>query len=293
MRKLFNILTLTAVLAFAALPSAVQAQSQRFREPIDAVFSSNVADDTAVTMVLFYIGTGVNGKVVTASGTITLTSGAAGSEAADTTIECPLAAPYAGILDVSNAACDTVGELVDLVNSTAGSKWRAFPVGALRADVLTTTNLVAATYASANLPNGAQLAVDTSVALHTSIVFGTVQAKVSDFFTADGKALSNPYRGQWVMFTTLDEVATYTGAGLVEIYDVEVVFSANGKYTETATKVLSRTTPGATTAWGNLTPNNGFGIWFKKDHKVLIRLKAVTTFTTAQVLASGYLYRAP
>jgi hypothetical protein len=159
--------------------------------------------------------------------------------------------------------------------------------------VLTTTNLVAATYASANRPNGAALLVDTSVALHTSIVLGNVQAKVSDFFTAGNLPLTNPYKGQWVMFTSLDEVATYTGAGLVEIYDVEIAFNPlTGKYTEVATKVLTRATPGATTAWGNLTPNGGFGLWLKKDHKVLIRLKAATTFTTAQLLVNGYLYRA-
>jgi hypothetical protein len=290
MRKLFTILT--AVLALA-VPSAVQAQSNSFREPIDAVLGSNVADDTAVTLVIFYIGPEVNGKVVTASGSITLTSGAAGAEAADTTIECPLVTTYGGVLDVSNAACDTVGELVDIVNSTSGSKWRLFPVAALRADVLTTTNLVAATYASANKPNGAALLVDTSVALHTSIVLGNVQAKVSDFFTAGNLPLTNPYKGQWVMFTSLDEVATYTGAGLVEIYDVEIAFNPlTGKYTEVATKVLTRATPGATTAWGNLTPNGGFGLWLKKDHKVLVRVKAATTFTTAQVLVNGYLYRA-
>src|SRR5687767_6845145 len=99
----------------AGLPYPISAQVP-LPSTVEAVAGILSADDTDTAMLIKFVGPSTgstttmnSGKVEVAVTTsdITFTSGAAGSEAADTSLECPVSGALGGIIDVSNAACNT------------------------------------------------------------------------------------------------------------------------------------------------------------------------------------------
>ena len=134
------------------------------------------ADDTQVAMLIKFIGqTGVlrdAGTVeIAADGNIILKSGPVGALIADTTLECPVSGALGGIIDVSDAACDTFGEVVDMINGATG-EWVAVLVNARRADTSDDIGLDIGPL-DASKPEGFQMQVDTSVAIQTSVTLFT------------------------------------------------------------------------------------------------------------------------
>ena len=288
---------LAALAALALLAAAVpvtQAHSP-LGEAVDAAAASQSADDVAVAFVLRYIGTAVSGKAVVASGSITLTSGAAAAEVADTTIECPLSAPFAGVLDLTNAACDTVGELADVVNGTAGSKWRIVPVASLRADVVNARLLAdAGATGNTNAP-GLSVKWDTSTAFDTSMVLGAGAQetfKYEDFFTVEGRAKPSPYFGQQVQLLAVTATSTFgSGTSQLQVFSVKQEWNSNSnRYTEVAT-LLYQEAGGATTVQKNFSFNSGTGLFALKDQKLLVRLDNSAAQSAILLASSGLLYR--
>jgi len=291
MRRLKTYLVTLATLAMLAFASLTQAQAVFLGEPVDAAAGSIVADDTSPAVLIRYIGPGQNGKVAVAAGTITLTSGVAAAEVADTTIECPLAAPFAGVLDLTNAACDTVGELADVVNSTAGSKWRIVPIASLRVDVVN-ARLLANAGASANSP-GLKIFWDTSTAFDTSLVAGAGKDGLyTDFFTPEGRAKPTPYFGQQVQVLGAQATSTFaSGTSNLQVFSVKLEFNTlSNKYTEVVTK-LYEVAGGATTAQKDFTFNSGTGLFSYRDEKVIVRLDNSAAQSVVTLLFNGLLYR--
>jgi hypothetical protein len=70
-------------------------------------------------MLVRYVGTNAAGGsvAVAAGGQLTFTVGGG----ADTTFECPVSGGLGGIIDVTNAACDTLGEVCDAINGVNGA----------------------------------------------------------------------------------------------------------------------------------------------------------------------------
>lgn len=288
---------LAALAALLVLAPAfpVQAQYSPLGEAVDAAAASQSADDIAVAFVLRYIGTGVSGKAVVASGSITLTSGAAGGEVADTTIECPLSAPFGGVLDLTNAACDTVGELADVVNGTAGSKWRIVPVASLRTDVVNARLQADAGAAGNSNSPGLRVTWDTSTAFMTSMVLGAgaqATVKYEDFFTVEGRAKPSPYFGQQVQLLAATATSTFgSGTSNLQVFSVDQQWNANSnRYTEVVT-LLYQEAGGATTVQKNFTFNGGFGLFAFKDQKLLVRLNNSAAQSAILLASSGLLYR--
>ena len=283
---------LTALALLAGAVPATQAHSP-LGEAVDAASGSLTADDTGTAFLIRYIGPAVSGVATVASGTITLEAGAAGSEPVDTTIECPLAAPFAGVLDLTNAACDTVGELADVVNSTAGSKWRIVPVGSLRSDI-TNARLLAVTDAKANSP-GASIFWDTSTAFNTTLVLGAGSqstVKYEDFFTVEGRAKPQPFFGQMVQALAVTATSTFgSGTSNLQVFSVKQAWDPNrNTYSEVAT-LLYQEAGGATTVQKNFNFNSGSGLFGYKDEKVIVRLNNSLAQSAILLAANGLLYR--
>lgn len=87
-------------------------------------------DDAPVSLVVMYVGSEASATVTVASGDITFKHGDAGSEAVDPTIDS--GGDDDGVIDVSDATADTLGEVVDLINASAN--WKAYIKDGLRAD---------------------------------------------------------------------------------------------------------------------------------------------------------------
>jgi len=120
-------------------------------------------DDEPVVMRIKYIGSEASGTVQVAASTsdMLFKHGDLSSEVADTTIKI---GSTAGTIDVSDAAANTVGEIVDHINSS--DNWEAVVIDALRSDTSTAKFLTAAA-ASAN--TSFDVNSDTSAALYLTV----------------------------------------------------------------------------------------------------------------------------
>jgi hypothetical protein len=140
MRKIFAVLALAVVpaLAFAEGPPSSRGLQT---VPIQPVSMVRTAGDTSPAIVIKYFPganttafTGATTVAVEADGNLTFVV----NGAAYTGFECPVAGALGGVLDVSDAGCDTAGEVVDIINSTpksfATGYFRAALGAALRAD---------------------------------------------------------------------------------------------------------------------------------------------------------------
>lgn len=135
----------------------------------DTVPHVQSAADTSPWMVAQYVpglGTGGTSAFIAyvVAGDMTFTVNGAAPAGLD-------AIGAAGIIDTSSPSYDTMGELVDYINGR--SAWRAYLVGALRAD--RTSGLLAKTRASAMTDNGLTFFGDTS-ANDSAVVPGTSAA---------------------------------------------------------------------------------------------------------------------
>ncbi|MFA5151866.1 MAG: hypothetical protein WC554_04815, partial [Clostridia bacterium] len=130
--------------------------------------SRHVVDDAPVSLVVMYVGDEASATVTVASGDITFKHGDAGSEAVDDTIDS--GGDDAGVIDVSDANANTLGEVVDLINASAN--WKAYLKDALRAD--DSSGLLARSETTL-VPNVTEtpLYSDTSTDLRLSIRIGS------------------------------------------------------------------------------------------------------------------------
>lgn len=134
MRKLLAVLGLVALPALASAQPAIVTY-----EKLQPVSASITAADTDVALVIKYFppaggGAGVPTVAVESDGNLTFTVG--GSAYAG--FELPVSGALGGVIDVSDTEADTLGEVVDAINSTptsfATGYFRAALVGALRSD---------------------------------------------------------------------------------------------------------------------------------------------------------------
>jgi len=156
-----TIKTFLAIAFTFALATSAMAQSE-----VRGISDANSAVDLQVALFVKYIGTTAPSTTTTvavaaATGDITLT--VAGTD--DVSVRCPFGGT-AGIIDVSDAACNTFGEVIDSINFSGN--WIAIPRGVLRTD--SSTDTLASLAASTNVLNvgGAGLLLDTDIAQNFS-----------------------------------------------------------------------------------------------------------------------------
>lgn len=251
-----------------------------------------VSTDTGI--LIKYVGTSPAGgtvEVAAATGDITLKTGPVGSSTADATTECPVSGALGGVIDVSDAACNTLGEVVDAINASAN--WRAVIVDGLRSDSSDNT-LITKAETSASAAKGISLLKDTTVALNVSVALEPFdRLDIRNYLAASGtnaNFVPKPQADHRGILYFASGTFTGTGADTFEVISAgqnlqrcsltasAVVCSAS----EDAATIMS--TPGGTTTVNKEYKNIVYG---RKGDKLLVRLKAATTFTAAFLSANG------
>lgn len=279
--KLLGIsLSLFALLGLLAVPLPAQqpwVQGQ--------TVSRLVADDEDVAILLRYHGTEASATVeVNASGDILVKHGAESSEAADTTVICP-SGGTGGTIDVSNAACDTVGEAVDAINASAN--WVAVPLDSLRSDTIGTSAVLLD-----KGPVNAQTSTGVGLEWDTSAKFVMTQAlterRTMNFYAnLDGNRYSRPFEDTRAIVHKLSQVSTFaSGTSTIQIISV-----AMENDIETTTTIWEEA-GGATTVRKTL-DEAPYGFIGRRGEKLLVRVTNSAAMASADIKAYGmeWLYR--
>lgn len=262
--------------------------------PISMNMTSNTAGHIGI--LIKFVGTAQSGTVaVAAGGDITLKVGDSSSEAADTTTECPVSGALGGVIDVSDAACNTLGEVVDSINSSAN--WRAVIIDGLRSDssddTLTTRSETVATAV-----DGLPLYKDGAVDFLATACINCPRSMTQYVNKAGGQSWSfepNLFKGTQAVVLYANETSTFgSGTSLLSVVSSLVGYKSGGTAgvgnagTETATVIIGSLTGGATTVQAEpikASATGPYGFLCRKDERCLVRLtnsaamSAITMYT--------------
>jgi hypothetical protein len=259
MRSFLKRLAATMVAAaFVLVPGLATAQTVVFaggpnERPV-TVAAVRTAADTAPALYIKYVGddvvpaTGVTTVATVADTSITFVLNGAAYDG----FECPVVGALGGIIDTGNAACDTLGEVVDAINSDTKDNFVAFIGAGLRSDVIETTNNLLADGADNDVlsPAGEIIYWDDSVSFDQSIPLWDVTKGVQNFLQPGQVRVNDksPFRNSdnvllygWEQFTT-------GGATVFETVNVYCVVENYADGSEVAT-VLYSEPAGATTVY--------------------------------------------
>ena len=288
MRKLIALVAaalLAVTPAFAELPFT----GYKAKGPIAGV--STTGDDN-VALYVSYVGT--------SSGIPTIQVSAAGDiqfevdGSVDTTVACP-EADDDGIIDVSDAACNTFTEVVNAINQ-GGSNWRAVLVSRLGTDSSDgTLALLAET--DTNVKLGAPIYFDNN---NTAVNADNVTVLVyppqnpadgSWFFQGPGKDLNkNPFAGGTSFLSAGTETKTSGGTiGATVIYGVFREYRGNPTsgydLYEVIRTVWSET--GGATATENQFDFSNFPLVSEAGEAFVVRVSSSTSITAQNVNVVG------
>lgn len=244
-----------------------------------------------VGLIIEYVGASASCLITTASNnTIASAIGAAGAEAADTNFTVG-ATP--GTIDLTNTAADTMGEVVDFINSLAD--YRARLVCLRRSDDAdTTAALVAVTSQQAKVTGGLKLAVDTSVADHVSCELSVLDGTMFSGGRTSGATVDNATvrgfgglngdfkRGSLVELHQVDETLTYSGTGTLEVIEVD-------DFAKTDEVVYSGSIPAASTSAGSKSFGQlgVSGITARLGRRFIVRIRAATSVAVTNLVVYG------
>lgn len=257
-------------------------------------------DDTDVAMLVKYVGNEGSGLVAVdaATGDLTFTDGAEGGEAATDTFECPVSGGLGGVIDVSNAACNTLGEVCDAINgqSSGATGWRCVILDGLRSDSSNNSLLtISATAATAEA--GLGLAWDTDTVGFNVSRCMNCSRDISTYLAGVGtnpKLVPNPFAGTRTFFLTGRATSTY-GSGTSTFQIISSLVNNNLNNTEygaeTNTTIWS-IAGGATTAEAIFNQFEPYGLPCKKSEKCLARLSnsAAMASVNFNVTSTRYSY---
>lgn len=295
---------ITAALAVAALALAPIASAQVNVNgiqvlPFKAKYVSHAvtAADTDQALLIKYFGAGgTSTTTVAVEADSNLTFVVNGAAYAG--FECPVSGDLGGVIDVSDAACNTLGEVVDVINATATSfstgYFRATILAGLRSDSSNAVLLADAADTEVTTPLGEVVFHDSSTTDDTVIGLWPREEV--------GKSLFLPQGGSRVpvnTFANSDSVLQYyheniTNAGTVgniEVYCVkENYLDAKSVSSETATLIYTEA-GAATTVTGLINEFNyaGGGLHCQGG-KIVVKLLASGADTSAlTVFGTGFL----
>lgn len=265
---------LAAALAIVAIPPIPAAAQDAYGGALGRLLSGTPvltglgADDTSPAIVIRYVGDNSTGGTLTveSDGNLTFKQGPVGSSAADDTLECPVSGGLGGIIDVSDSACDTFGEVLDVIN--ASTDWRAALVGAIRSDSSNDT-LNALSEAQANSLNGVQAFFDTNVAFKSAVVVGDPSfGYASKYLQGRSTLKSNPHQGESPILFLTNATSTY-GSGTSNFNIVCVTVTAASSGSEVVTTYA---TPAGATTVNAILDFSPYGIRCPTGTKMISRL---------------------
>jgi hypothetical protein len=279
MRKL----TLFAILAVLLATAPAFAQT-----PVNQYVSSD--DGGIVLLIKYYPGVSTNTSATVAStSTSDLTFQVA--SAAYTGFECPVSGALGGIIDVTNAACNTLGEVVDIINATAENFatgfFRAVIVDGLRSD--SSAALLTAGATQATRSDGLPIYSDTSAnfAVGETRALVPIQCRddISCWVTPQGKLIENPFGGTRTKLTWFEGKSTYgSGTSVLNVYSVKMGQKAAG--TSTTTTLWSEAM-GATTVNKQFTQFQYVPIYGLPNEKLVVRITNSAAQASVVMLAAG------
>lgn len=276
MKKL--ILTLALALGLASIVSA--------QTPV----SGHVSSDTAgsVAMLIKYIGTAAASATtdvaVAAGGDMTFRVAGVASTTINSGAVCGVTA---GTLDLSTPAgtCDTLGEVVDVINATAD--WRAVLVGALRTDSSDNT-LTTFAVASAMRAEGLPLYFDSAVSLTTSIALipDNCRTDIRCFMSPRGLLKENPNGGTQTDVRWIEGYSTFATTGTFNVYSVKESNKA-GTGSSVISTLHSEVT-GATGTNKQLSQFQNYPLIGKPHEKVIVRITDTGASSAFNLHAYGF-----
>ena len=286
------------VLAFLAGPApAVHAQSNSLPQVLalqPAKYISNQYTGITTTPWLYikYVGTAATNSVAQTLNT-SIVFQEAGAAPASGTLKCPTGGTL-GTIDVTNAACDTLGEVVDVINSSVSAAgthdWQAVIGAALRSD----TSQKLLNLSATNAAGPAGVAIYDSIATSaqpSDIPFWGPDSLGIQYWLAPGakRITKNP-------FSETDTVLQYghfnvTNAGTVgniSVYCVVEQYNAIGNSSETAS-VIYLEAGAATTVTGKIDEFLNAGGLHCQGGKMFVREAVSGAATSAEtLLVTGY-----
>ncbi len=212
----------------------------------------------------------------------------------DTTTECPVSGALGGIIDVQDAACNTLGEVVDAINSSAN--WRAVIVDGVRSDNADNT-LITLAETPAGTAKGVSVLKDTTIALNVSVAFAPFdRLDIRNYLSGSGTSaqlVPNPQAdNRGILFFAS---GTFTGTG-ADTFEVISVKENNQRCSQTASAIVCSASEDKATVLSTIGGTTGVNkeyksiVYGRKGEKLLVRLKAATTFTAAFLSANGLVH---
>ena len=128
--------------------------------------SAVVSDNTPIALVVKYVGSGMGQIAVSSNGDVYFYRTTLGTTV---TLDTAVSGAGSGFIDVSNASYNTMGEVVDYINTT--TNWRSMILDSLRSDSSNDT-LNALTRTTTGVQStGAQLVWDTDIAAAENLTY--------------------------------------------------------------------------------------------------------------------------
>jgi len=275
--------TLAAVVAtFALLPFPASAQS--VPTPQSKVVSAyyNAADVSPALYVKF-VGVETN---PTAATTVAVSAGASitfiKDGAAYDGFECPVSGALGGIIDTTNAACDTLGEIVDVINSDIKKNFVAVIANGLRSDpVQTSGNLLTIGASTAvKSPTGMPLFWDTSVDDNENLGLWDINKGILNWMADGSRKLPSASAWADTDSTLIYGLEQFTNAGTLGALDVYCVVENYAAHTETVYTLFEKTAA-ATTVVGQINELTAVGGWHCQGGKLFVRIDGSGADTSA------------
>jgi len=303
MRNLFRLalaVVIGTAVAVSPITQSVSAQVVADARPVLAISNAYSAVSTDVAIQVKYIGATAPGATTTvavaAGGDLTFNVAGAG----DVSVRCPFGGT-AGVIDVSDAACNTFGEVLDVINRSAN--WVAFPTAVLRADSSDNTLITLVASADVTKAQGLGLLRDTTIALNATIRLKT-DGNVDDIqpFLTRNFVAGNPEGASASKLIGLTSNFTGTGASTITVYGISQKFGAHGTATTAPADAAALTgyvsyTEVARTAWSEAGAATTVeftrrffevgGLQFNPGEAIFVRQAAATTFTAMYISAAG------
>jgi hypothetical protein len=260
-------LALVGIYAYAASPVAVA-----------------LTDDAGIAMLVRYVGSNTSATVaVAAGGDITFQVGGT----AYAGFECPVSGALGGIIDVSDAACNTMGEVVDIINGNCtgcSSDFRAVLIDSLRTDS-SDDSIVTIGATQVTRSDGLELNIDTSTALVESRALVQNRNNIAGYLGGppNFRLLENPFGGQTTSLKWFEGYSTY-GSG-TSLFTVESVKPSNKTAgSEVVTRLWGPEAMGATTVNKQFTYWQALPLPGRPNEKLIVRV----TNSAALASTGGY-----
>lgn len=287
-------IVLTAVLVGIASYASAQSFYEQIIKGVP-VAKTLTAVSTDNAMVIKYVGGGTGGGevAVAAGGAITLTV----ATVADATTECPVAGAYGGVIDVTDASCDTLGEVCDAINFSAN--WRCVLLDSLRSDSSNDT-LVTIGATTADAKDGLTLKTDTAVALTMTQTLVPDNASIQFYLGSGGTApslIANPFKDTQMGLLYFSEKSAHT-LNTINIYSVKVnnklgalnaagTGFVGGSETVNSTFTATGGATGVASAWDfRSVPYLGL-----KGDKLIMRVTTTVSLTAPTLMSWGYYFK--